>query len=123
MNAIPPIGLGTFRLKGEAVRASIREAISLGYRHIDTAGIYHNEKDIGDVLQELYKITSDSSSSRMSRQDLWLTSKLSPYDMRTPRQALFKSLAALQTPYLDLYLIHWPALARKPATSPINKRL
>ncbi|KAH8650950.1 NADP-dependent oxidoreductase domain-containing protein [Tricladium varicosporioides] len=123
MDGIPPIGLGTFRLKGEAVRSSIREAISLGYRHIDTAGIYHNEEDIGEVLQELYNTPSNSSNKRVSRQDLWLTSKVSPYDMKSPRQALLKSLSALQTPYLDLYLIHWPALARKPAASPINKQL
>jgi hypothetical protein len=54
MENIPSIGLGTFRLKGNTVQQPIRDAIRLGYRHIDTAAIYHNEKDIGLVLQELY---------------------------------------------------------------------
>ncbi len=111
--------MGTFRLKHDAVKQPIRDAIHVGYRHIDTAAIYRNEADIGDVLQEIYKLPS----SDISRSDLWITSKLSPYDMKTPRDALLKSLSALQTDYLDLYLIHWPALARKPASSPENKRL
>ncbi|KAH7312935.1 NADP-dependent oxidoreductase domain-containing protein [Rhexocercosporidium sp. MPI-PUGE-AT-0058] len=116
---IPPVGLGTFRLKRECVKPAVRDAIQLGYRHIDTASIYRNETEIGQVLQELY--ASDVNS--LSRSDLWITSKLSPYDMATPRKALLSSLSALQTSYLDLYLIHWPAMARKPASSPENKSL
>lgn len=116
---IPPIGLGTFRLNDQAVQQCIRHAIHLGYRHIDTATIYKNEIAIGNVLQEIYK----APECNLSRSDIWLTTKLSPYDMKAPRAALLKSLAALQTEYLDLYLIHWPAVARKPADSPENKRL
>jgi len=119
MNFIPEVGLGTFRLKGKAVQDAVRTGIALGYRHIDTAAIYKNEADIGHVLQELYA----SDQPNISRSDLWITSKLSPYDMRKPREALLKSLQDLQTKYLDLYLIHWPALSRKPSTSPIHKRL
>ncbi|KAH7384984.1 NADP-dependent oxidoreductase domain-containing protein [Cadophora sp. MPI-SDFR-AT-0126] len=115
----PPVGLGTFRLKHDAVKPVVRDAIRLGYRHIDTAAIYRNEVEIGEVLQELYA----SDTNTVSRPDLWITSKLSPYDMATPRKALLKTLSALQTSYLDLYLIHWPAMARKPASSPDNKRL
>ncbi|KAL2060990.1 hypothetical protein VTL71DRAFT_9042 [Oculimacula yallundae] len=118
-SGIPSFGLGTFRLKHNAVKPVIRNAIQLGYRHIDTAAIYHNEKEIGEVLEELYA----SHETSLSRSDLWITSKLSPYDMKKPRDALLKSLSALQTSYLDLYLIHWPAMARKPVTSPENKRL
>ena len=117
--SMPPVGLGTFRLKHDAVKPVLRDAIRLGYRHIDTAAIYRNEAEIGEVLQELYA----SDEYNIARDDLWITSKLSPYDMATPQNALLKSLAALQTTYLDLYLIHWPALARKPASSPENKRL
>lgn len=117
--SIPPVGLGTFRLKHDAVKPVLRDAIRLGYRHIDTAAIYRNEAEIGEVIQEFYA----SDEYNIAREDLWITSKLSPYDMATPRNALLKSLAALQTPYLDLYLIHWPAMARKPASSPENKRL
>ncbi|KAK0101994.1 hypothetical protein ONS95_001200 [Cadophora gregata] len=118
-DTIPPVGLGTFRLKHDSVKPALRDAIRLGYRHIDTATIYRNEIQIGEVLQELYA----SDASNISRSDLWITSKLSPYDMATPRNSLLKSLSALQTSYLDLYLIHWPAMARKPATSPENKKL
>ncbi|KAH8821775.1 NADP-dependent oxidoreductase domain-containing protein [Xylogone sp. PMI_703] len=114
-----PIGVGTFRLKHEAVKPVIRDALRIGYRHIDTAAIYQNEKEIGEVLQEIF----NEPSSTIKRSDLWITSKLSPYDMKTPRAALLKSLASLQTNYLDLYLIHWPGVSRLPPTSPQHKRL
>ncbi|KAG9246808.1 putative aldo-keto reductase [Calycina marina] len=116
---LPRIGLGTFRLQGEAVQNAVRDALRLGYRHIDTASIYHNESAIGSVLQELYA----APSSLLTRSDVYLTSKLSPYDMATPHVALLKSLAALQTTYLDLYLIHWPGVARTRASSPENKKM
>lgn len=116
---LPPIGLGTFRLKGDAVQQPLRDAVRLGYRHIDTAAIYRNEKEIGLTLQEIYK----DSSMKITRSDLWITSKLSPYDMKTPRASLLASLAALQVEYLDLYLIHWPGMARKSSSSPVNKKL
>lgn len=66
---VPPIGLGTFRLKHDAVKQPIRDAIRLGYRHIDTATIYRNETEIGDVLQDIY----NSASNRISRSNLWIT--------------------------------------------------
>ncbi|KAG9228501.1 Aldo/keto reductase [Amylocarpus encephaloides] len=116
---IPSVGLGTFRLKGEVVQQPLRDAIRLGYRHIDTAAIYRNEKEIGSILQELYR----DESNQLSRSDLWITSKLSPYDMENPRASLLQSLSALQTDYLDLYLIHWPAVVRKVPTNPMHKIL
>ncbi|KAK6585129.1 hypothetical protein PZA11_001856 [Diplocarpon coronariae] len=116
---MPRVGLGTFRLKHDAVKQPIRDAIRLGYRHIDTAAVYRNEAEIGHVLQELYGAFPGS----LSRSELWITSKLSPYDLATPRDALLKTLSDLQTDYLDLYLIHWPAAARQPASSPENKKL
>jgi diketogulonate reductase-like aldo/keto reductase len=119
IHPIPPVGLGTFRLKGETVKQVVRDAIQLGYRHIDTAAIYRNEKDIGAVLQETY----NNPSNILTRSDFWITSKLSPYDMKKPREALQQTLRSLHTDYLDLYLIHWPAVARKPASSPQHKRL
>ena len=63
---IPQIGLGTFRLQGEALKNSLESALELGYRHIDTAQIYENEKDIGDVL----------SKSGIERSSLFITSKV-----------------------------------------------
>jgi diketogulonate reductase-like aldo/keto reductase len=119
IHTAPPIGLGTFRLKGEAVQQVLREAIRIGYRHIDTAAIYRNEEAIGAVLQETYT----NPSNILIRSDFWLTSKLSPYDMKKPREALLQTLRSLQTDYLDLYLIHWPAVARKATSSPEHKRL
>jgi diketogulonate reductase-like aldo/keto reductase len=119
IHPIPPVGLGTFRLKGEVVQQVVRDAIQLGYRHIDTAAIYRNEKDIGAVLQETY----NNPSNILTRSDFWITSKLSPYDMKKPRESLLQTLRSLQTDYLDLYLIHWPAIARKAASSPEHKRL
>lgn len=116
---IPLIGLGTYRLKGTAVQQPLRDAVRLGYRHIDTAAIYRNETEIGLTLQDLY---SDPSIG-VTRSDLWITSKLSPYDMKTPRASLLASLDALQVEYLDLYLIHWPGLARKSSSTPLNKKL
>jgi diketogulonate reductase-like aldo/keto reductase len=97
----------------------VRDAIRIGYRHIDTAAIYRNEKDIGAVLQETY----NNPSNDLTRSDFWITSKLSPYDMKKPRESLLQTLRSLQTDYLDLYLIHWPAVARKAASSPEHKRL
>jgi diketogulonate reductase-like aldo/keto reductase len=117
MEKIPEIGFGTFRLKRESVKQPLRDAIGAGYRHIDTAGIYKNETEIGQVMQEVYKETT------ITRSDIWMTSKLSPYDMETPRAAFLRSLSSLQTDYLDLYLIHWPAISRTPGTSPLHKKL
>ncbi|EPE34370.1 NAD(P)-linked oxidoreductase [Glarea lozoyensis ATCC 20868] len=117
MEKIPEIGFGTFRLKRESVKQPLRDAIGVGYRHIDTAGIYQNETEIGQLLKELY------TEKTITRSDIWITSKLSPYDMETPRAALLKSLSSLQTDYLDLYLIHWPAVSRTPGNSPLHKKL
>jgi diketogulonate reductase-like aldo/keto reductase len=97
----------------------LRDAIRIGYRHVDTAAIYRNEQAIGVILQETYA----NPSNTLTRSDFWLTSKLSPYDMKKPREALLQSLRSLQADYLDLYLIHWPAVARKAASSPEHKRL
>jgi diketogulonate reductase-like aldo/keto reductase len=119
LNLIPPVGLGTFRLKGETVQQVVRDAIRCGYRHIDTAAIYQNERDIGVVLRETY----NNPSNLLTRSDFWITSKLSPYDLKKPREALLQTLQSLQTDYLDLYLIHWPAIARKAASSAEHKRL
>jgi diketogulonate reductase-like aldo/keto reductase len=117
MKQIPAVGLGTYRLKGDSVKQPLRDGIRVGYRHIDTAGIYRNEAEIGHVLQEIYEETT------ITRSDLWITSKLSPYDMKTPRASLLKSLSSLQAKYLDLYLIHWPAIARTPGSSSLHKKL
>ncbi|XP_013405364.1 uncharacterized protein LOC106170151 isoform X1 [Lingula anatina] len=103
--SMPILGLGTFRITGsEQMRKTLEAALSSGYRSIDTASVYRNEKDIGDSLQELLP------KFGLSRKDLFITSKLAPRDQGSEkcRQACLKSISDLQCGYLDLYLIHWP---------------
>jgi len=100
---IPAIGLGTYKVQGlEKLRSTIRSAISMGYRHIDTAYKYCNESDIGTVLKELF------DEGILKRSDIFLTSKLWCTQHKDPERALDGSLKCLKLDYLDLYLIHFP---------------
>ncbi len=106
---MPLLGLGTWKSEGEALAAAILRALECGYRHIDCAPIYGNEQQIGRALGDAL------SAVKVSREDLWLTSKLwnachRPGDVLP---ACMKTLNDLKVDYLDLYLIHWP-LAFKP---------
>jgi alcohol dehydrogenase (NADP+) len=103
---MPVVGLGTFgsdRYGGEAVAQAVKDAISLGYRHIDCAAVYGNEHPIGQSLH-------DVQAQGLKREDLWITSKLwnDMHDEQNVIPACEKSLKDLQLDYLDLYLIHWP---------------
>jgi len=103
---IPVVGLGTFGsdcYPGEEVAAAVKDAIALGYRHIDCASIYGNEHLIGPVLREAIK-------SGVKREELWITSKLwnDKHAEKDVGPSCEKSLKDLQLDYLDLYLIHWP---------------
>ena len=112
---LPAVGLGTFRAQGPDAAGAVAAALSLGYRHIDTASIYKNEAEIGAAVR----------ASGLPRADLFLTSKVSPYQLgaAAAAQACADSLAALGTQYLDLMLVHWPAAARTPADSPLHAQL
>jgi diketogulonate reductase-like aldo/keto reductase len=104
---IPAIGLGTFgsdHASPEQVGDAVREALSLGYRHLDCARVYRNEHAIGRVLADVL------DSGALRRENLWLTSKLWN-DMHGDGDVLLsvaESLRDLRTHYLDLYLVHWP---------------
>ncbi len=104
---IPAMGLGTFGSDhaGPAeVAAAVREAIALGYRHIDCARVYGNEAEIGEVFAEVL------DSGLVRREELWVTTKLWN-DMHGDGDVLLslaQSLRDLRLEYVDLFLVHWP---------------
>lgn len=99
---IPQLGLGVFKVNDFTdLKQAVAAALENGYRHFDTATIYHNEAWLGEALAE----------SDVKREDLFITSKVwnnnTTYDETIA--AFHESLKKLQTDYLDLYLIHWPS--------------
>ena len=99
--ALPRLGLGTFRLQGDACRAAVESAIALGYRHIDTAEMYGNEEAIGAAI----------AASRVARKELHVTTKVWNENLAPDaiRRAFDASLKKLRVDQIDLYLVHWPA--------------
>ncbi|XP_025264453.1 1,5-anhydro-D-fructose reductase isoform X4 [Camponotus floridanus] len=101
---MPMLGLGTYKSENKDVGNAVKEAIDLGYRHIDTAWFYGNEKEIGEAIRE--KIEDGS----VTREDLFITTKLwntfHREELVVP--TCKKSLANLGLEYIDLYLVHWP---------------
>ncbi|MDT8421347.1 MAG: aldo/keto reductase [Desulfuromonadales bacterium] len=105
----PVIGLGTFKAEPGIVYKAIKDAIQIGYRHIDCAPVYGNQKEVGQAIQE------SISEGVVTREQLWITSKLwndshAPQDVEP---SIAATLDELQLDYLDLYLIHWPVAVRK----------
>ena len=98
---MPRLGLGTFRLQGDACRAAVESALGLGYRHIDTAEMYGNEEAVGAAV----------ASSGVARKDLHVTTKVWNENLAPEaiRRAFDTSLKKLRTDHVDLYLVHWPA--------------
>lgn len=99
---IPCVGFGTWQTPdGETAVNSVKKAIESGYRHIDTAAAYKNEGSVGQAIKE----------SGVAREDLFVTSKLwnSERGYEKTKAAFEQTLKELDTDYLDLYLIHWPA--------------
>lgn len=101
---MPLLGLGTYKLRGEDLTRSVREAIELGYRHFDTATLYENEEELGQALAAAMK------AGDVTRDELFITSKVwhDHHGKGKVDQAFRESLDKLQLDYLDLYLIHWP---------------
>jgi aldehyde reductase len=102
--SVPLLGLGTWQIKPEEVGAAVKTAVKCGYRHLDCAFIYGNEKEIGASLKELFE------AGTVRREDLVVTTKLwntfHRYD--SVRTGFDKSLEDLSLDYIDLYLMHSP---------------
>lgn len=101
---IPQLALGTYKIEDDEIANVIEKAIEIGYRHIDCAYIYGNEKSIGKALTNLF------DQEKIKRSDLFLTSKLwcSFHKYQRVKQQCSISIDNLQCQYLDLFLIHWP---------------
>ncbi len=103
---VPVIGFGTWQIgSDDAAKAAVLTALEAGYRVIDTARIYGNERGVGAAIRE----------SGLKREDIFVTTKLWNDDQGHDRtlQACQRSLERLGLSYLDLYLIHWPATSRR----------
>ena len=98
---IPVLGLGVYLSEpGRETQDAVAWALDLGYRHVDTAAVYHNEKDVGEAVRH----------SGVRREDVFVTTKLGNRDhgYDAALRAFEKSLKRLRLDYVDLYIIHWP---------------
>jgi 2,5-diketo-D-gluconate reductase A len=99
-HTIPQLGFGVFQVAPEDTASAVREALDVGYRHIDTAEMYRNERGVGDAVRV----------SGLDRADVFVSSKLSNRFHRPDdaRRAFDRTLSELGFDYVDLFLIHWP---------------
>jgi diketogulonate reductase-like aldo/keto reductase len=96
--AMPMVGFGTWQLQGRRAYEAIRYALEVGYRHIDTATMYRNEKEVGRAIAD----------SGLDRDEVFVTTKLPPGNAGRARATIAESLRALGTGHVDLWLVHWP---------------
>jgi alcohol dehydrogenase (NADP+) len=113
---MPLLGLGTFLAKPGEVGQAVKAALDLGYRHIDCAEGYLNQKEIGQAFKEVF------SEGKIKREDIFVTSKIRPAVMNPDviDNQINTTLADLQLSYLDLYLIHQPIPVKPDANNPNN---
>ncbi len=96
---MPLLGFGTWQIKGAAATEAVGVALDAGYRHLDTATIYGNEKEVGAGL----------AASGVPRDDVFVTTKCPPRNAGRELDTLRTSLDLLATDHVDLWLVHWPA--------------
>jgi 2,5-diketo-D-gluconate reductase A len=95
---MPLLGFGTWQLKGKEASQATSWALETGYRHLDTATVYRNEREVGEAL----------ARSDVDRDSIWLTTKVPPDRAGSALQTLRESLEQLGTDHVDLWLVHWP---------------
>ncbi|WP_323676933.1 aldo/keto reductase [Halorubellus sp. PRR65] len=97
---VPTVGLGTWQMEGQTAYGTVKTALSLGYRHVDTAQAYENERHVGNAIAD----------SDVDRDDVFLTTKVRPdrYEPGDLQASVRESLEKLDTDHVDLLLLHWP---------------
>jgi 2,5-diketo-D-gluconate reductase A len=95
---MPLLGFGTWQLTRQQAYRSVLTALDTGYRHLDTATVYGNEREVGGAVQQ----------SGVARSDLFVVTKIPPERLGRERETIEASLDALSTDYVDLWLVHWP---------------
>jgi 2,5-diketo-D-gluconate reductase A len=101
---IPQVGFGVYKVAPDETAAAVLAALEVGYRHLDTAAMYHNEEGVGRGIRD----------AGVDRRDVFITSKLDNgfHEPDAARRAFDDTLAAIGSDYVDLYLIHWPLPTR-----------
>lgn len=99
--SVPAVGIGTWRSEGKTCREAVKAALEIGYRHVDTAQTYGNERAVGAGIRE----------APVDREDVFVTTKIPPNKAgeKAFREAVQASLDRLNLDYVDLVLLHWPA--------------
>ena len=101
---IPQLGLGVYKVEDDLATSLVAGAIELGYRHVDTAALYNNERGVGEGVR----------ASGIDREEIFVTTKVwnDRHGYDETQRAFDESLSLLGMDYVDLYLIHWPAPAQ-----------
>jgi 2,5-diketo-D-gluconate reductase A len=99
-NHIPQLGFGVFQIEPDQTAAAVKAALEVGYRHLDTAEMYGNEKEVGQGVRD----------AGLDRAEVFITSKLNNgfHQPDEARRAFDRTLSALESDFVDLFLIHWP---------------